>query len=693
MAADPYRYFRIEAAELHAELGQGVLDLERGPRDADLVPRLLRLAHTLKGAARVVKQREIADGAHALEEILGAYRETTMPVEKGPIEALLRLLDGIGGQVAVLAAPRPKEAPMDVPPQSAPAPSTGVAIDDGHRRVRANVAEMDSLLEGIGEAHILVGAVRRSRSSLEQARRLVDLLVEQLSSPRSRESLRGGAALVTARTHSLATQLQGVIAGVEQGLASGIDQLDQELRQVRDAAEHMRLVPASSLFMALERAARDVAQAQGKSVVFEGRGGDVRLDAPVLDAVQGALAQVVRNAVAHGVELPAERRAAGKPADARVVIAVVRRGRRAVFTCTDDGRGIDLDAVRSAAERKGLLTGEGRELGTAQLLDLLLRGRISTSAAVTEISGRGIGLDILREATDRLGGEAAVRTVRGQGTTVELIAPLSLASLQALLVEAAGAAIAIPLDAVRETLRVASRDLARTSGGQSLAHDGEVIPFAVLSKIMGGTAPVDVPVWSAVIVEGESGRAAIAVDRLLGTSTVIQRPLPDLAPTTAVVAGVSIDPSGNPQLVLDPDGLVAAARDSGLAPPLPVTRPRRVLVIDDSMTTRMLEQSILESAGYDVEVADCAEDGLAKARAEVFGLVLVDVEMPGMDGFSFIAQARTEPTLRDVPCILVTSRDAPEDRERGHAVGANGYIVKGEFDQNALLAQIRRLVR
>jgi two-component system chemotaxis sensor kinase CheA len=540
------------------------------------------------------------------------------------------------------------------------------------------------LLDGIGEAHIQLGAVRRNQGSLERARHLIDILVQQLSSPR---------ALSAAKTHSLAQELQSVFTRLEQGFSSGVDQLDQELRQVRDAAEHMRLVPAGALFTSLERAVRDVAQAQGKSVVFEGRGSDVRLDAHVLGAVQGALLQVVRNAVAHGIEGEADRRHAGKAAEGRVVLDVSRRGRRAAFTCTDDGRGVDLEGVRRAAQRKGMLSADIEALGAEKLLDLLLRGGLSTSGTVTELSGRGIGLDLLREAASLLGGDTSVRTENGKGTTVELLVPLSLASLHALMVEAAGVAAAIPLDAVRETVRIARSDLARSAQGESVVHGGRVIPFVPLAKLIATrSAPRDAAIWSAVIVEGANGAVAIGVDRLLGTATVIQRALPDLAPSTAVVAGASIDSYGNPQLVLDPDSLVAAALGAGSLPERAKVVQRRILIIDDSLTTRMLEQSILESAGYDVDAATSGEEALEKARLEPYALFLVDVEMPGMDGFSFIAQTRTEAPLRDVPCILVTSRAEPEDRRRGREVGASGYIVKGEFDQNDLLAQIRKLV-
>lgn len=670
MAADPYRHFRIEAAEIHAELGKGVLELERAGPVGDLVARLLRLAHTLKGAARVVKLPEIAEHTHAIEDLLEPLR--TAPADaRAPIEALLGHIDGIGARVAALQAPAPSAITPAVPSPAARPP------EDAWRLVRADVAEMDALLEGIGEAQTQLGALRRARLSVERARHVVDLLVEQLTNPRAARE----------KMISFAQEIQDALAQVDQEIVRDVDQLDVELSQIRGAAEQMRLTPARVLFSGLERTARDAARVQGKAVAFECRGGDVRLDAGVLGVLQGALVQLVRNAVAHGVEAETERRAAGKPPAGSVSIEVARRGRNVVLTCRDDGRGIDVESVRHEARRKGR---EGVE--SMPLVDLLLRGGVSTTGTVTEIAGRGIGLDVLREAAERVAGAVRVETVAGKGTRFEVVVPLSLASIAVLLVEAHGTAVGIPLDAVRRTARIVRADLATTEGGESLVVDGTALPFVPLTQLLApGVESVPVAAWTVVVVEGESGRAALGVDRLGGTAHVIQRPLPDLAPATPLVGGTAMDATGNPRLILDPIGLVAAARAPHAAPAAATTRRERILVVDDSLTTRMLEQSILESAGYDVEVAASAEEALDKVSTTRYALMLVDVEMPGMDGFTFIEHIRADPALRQIPCILVTSRASPDDRRRGHDVGAAGYVDKGEFDQNALLDRIRSL--
>jgi two-component system chemotaxis sensor kinase CheA len=310
------------------------------------------------------------------------------------------------------------------------------------------------------------------------------------------------------------------------------------------------------------------------------------------------------------------------------------------------------------------------------------------------VSGRGIGLDVVRDVADRLGGDVTVRSEAGKGTTVELVVPLSLASVQALVVRASGATATIPLDAIRRTLRVAPGDIMRTAEGEFILDEGRCIPFAPLLR---GVPMSPSPARgsqrsSAVVVQGQTGVAALGVDRVLGTAAVVLRPLPDFVAATAVVAGASLDAEGDPQLVLDPDGLVAEAqRVRALA--VETEMSPSILVIDDSLTTRMLEQSILESAGYRVDLANSGEEALDKARQGHYALFLVDIEMPGMDGFTFIERARADPALRGTPSILVTSRSSPDDRRRGQEVGAQGYVCKSEFDQGELLERIRTLAR
>jgi two-component system, chemotaxis family, sensor kinase CheA len=686
MARDPYRYFRIEARELLDQLGKGALELDKGAAAPELIALMLRLAHTLKGAARVVKQREMADQAHAIEDALTPFRETGLAVSRDSVGATLKALDEIGKRMAVLA---PEVQSESITGADAGSVAQGVSsIASGPLEgVTTHIDDMDVLLEALGEASVHLAGLRRGTGALQQSRRLVQILEEHSAGARS-------ASAAGAKLPSMVAQLRGLIEGAHRNLSDSVEQMDREIAQVREAAQRLRLLPASLMFVALERAARDAAVSLGKGIAFATRGGDVRLDAQVFGVVQSALVQAVRNAVAHGIETTSEREAAGKPSEGRVWVEVRRRGHQVVFLCRDDGRGVDLEAVRRALARKGLSSADSAKLGTQELLDLLLGGGISTSGAVTQLAGRGIGLDVVREAVSRLRGNVSIRTEKDLGTTMEIVVPVSLSAVDALIVVSGGRTVAIPLDAVKRTLRVGIDDLTESPEGATLLFEGRVIPFAPLERALTPVTSVrsGARSWSAVVIEGANALAAVGVERLRGTQNLVVRPLPHFTPSASIVAGASLDAEGHPQLLLDPEGVIEHVRSAGPARANAAAPRAPILIIDDSLTTRMLEQSILESAGYEVDLATSGEDALERARKRRYALFLVDVEMPGMDGFTFIERVRAEPGLRDTPSILVTSRSTPQDRERGRSVGAQAYIVKGEFDQTELLEKIRLLV-
>jgi len=687
MARDPYQYFRIEARDLLEQLGKSLLEIDKGNASAELISLMLRLAHTLKGAARVVKQREIADRAHAIEEALSPYRENGEAVSRAGIDAVTRALDTIGEQMGALGTqPKSERAPQDSTPA---AQGAATPVDTPLEPPRINIDEVDALLDGLSETSVQLAALRHGTGTLQRGYRLAQLLEEHWHSPRTGRS---GSAL---KLGSMIGELRSVTEAAHRQFSDAVEQMDREFSQVRDTAERLRLLPAGLMFVPLERAARDASQTLGKRVAFVTNGSDVRLDAHVFGVVQNALVQAVRNAVAHGIETAADRQAAGKAAEGRILVEVRRRGHQAVFVCRDDGRGIDLEAVRHAAKRRGLSPTNAAKLGTEELLQLLLGGGISTSGTVTQLAGRGIGLDVVRDAAARLRGKVSIKTDKGVGTVVEIVVPVSLSAVDALIVEAAGRTVAIPLEAVKRTMRVPADELAHSAQGASITFEGRVTPFAPLERAMRRTTQTrnSARVWSAVIIESAGTVAAVGVDRLRGAQNIVLRPLPALMPSDPIIAGASLDAEGHPQLVLDPLGLVEHICRAGPAVVAAAATCTPVLVIDDSLTTRMLEQSILESAGYEVDLAISGEEGLERARKRRYSLFLVDVEMPGIDGFTFIEQAREDPALREIPAILVTSRAAPEDRRRGEEVGAQAYIVKGEFDQTELLDKIRALVR
>ena len=685
MAEDPYRFFRIEARELLQGLSQGVLELEKGVGGKELVPRLLRLAHTLKGASRVVKQTGIGDLAHAIEDSLSPLRDSQAVVPQSRINEILHLLDEIGSRLSSL----------DPATSSQHSVSTRPTGDEPLETVRVELDEMDALLEGLTETNVQLAALGQDLEQIARTRKLAAQLVDEVHRGR-RSDDHGGPSRHEERTLALAGDIEYFLAGIQRALGLRADQASRELLQVREKANRLRLLPASTIFASLERAARDAAQSLGKRVELRTSGGDHRVDAHVLGALRDALLHVVRNSVAHGIETEIERVSAGKEPVGRLEVSVERRGTRVAFACRDDGRGIDVDSIHQAALRKGMIPASRADsLSVEDAIHLLLGGGVTTTPSASEVSGRGVGLDVVRETASKLKGEINVRTQAGHGTTVEVTVPVSLSSLPAILLEAGGVAAALPLDSVPATTRAREQEISRSPEGDSMLYNGEGIPLLSLSWILSRDgAPKSIRKARTIVIVQSGGRhAALEVDRVLGTANVVVRHLPSWLELDPAVAGAALDPRGAPQIVLDPDGILRSSRTHGTPIEETVEPPLPVLVVDDSLTTRMLEQSILESAGYQVDLAVSGEEALAKARERRYGLFIVDVEMPGMDGFELVARTRADRRLRDTPAILVTSRGSPDDRKRGQDVGASAYIVKSEFDQSRLLEIIDDLMR
>ncbi len=672
MGSDLDRYFFVEADELMGELGRSLLELASAPESAPLVVRALRVTHTLKGAARIAKHSEVATATHAMEEVLLPYRDAALRVPRAVADDLLARLDAL--KADLVRAEHGGELPRPMAPAAMTAPP---AVEELTRTLRVDMEQMDALVATVDQLTMQTRALRRQLPALEHAASLARALVQQ-----------GGSS--TSRTRSIAEELRTTIDAVGRSWTTTADQLGVEIGQVRDAADRLRLLRADVAFDVLARAVHDAASAEGKSVVLHVTGGDVRVEAPVLVPLRDAMLHVVRNAVAHGVESPAERLAAGKPAQATIELTVVRERDRITIACTDDGNGIDVEAVRRVASERGLLPAGG-VWTMEQAVAVLLRGGVSTMRDATELAGRGVGLDTVHDGVRQLGGSVRVRSDPGVGTTVFLVAPISLAALSGVEVEADGVRAAIPLESVARVLRFTAEDAAAHDG--TIVDAGVALPVVRLGEVLTKGSRSERRISCAVVVEAKGRRVAVLVDRIHGIFHAVLRPFPSFVDAEPFIAGASLDAQGRAHLVLDANGIVDLA-DTVPADAKARARPKLpLLVIDDSMTTRMLEQSILLSAGYAVDCASSAEEGLALARQRRYGVFVVDVEMSGMSGFEFVEVTRADPDLRDVPAILVTSRNAPEDKARGKEAGAAAYVVKSEFDQGFLLDTIARLLR
>ncbi len=674
MSADPYKYFRPEARELVENLTRGILELEKGRGDSDLISRLLRHAHTLKGAARIVKQVRISELSHSIEEVLASARENPARVSTDRIAHLLAWIDQITSEVTALGpASVPETQPVPAEPTSGTqrTASAPEPWDERFRAVRVEVTEMDALLRGLSELRVQMSGLSRQAENLGRIAKLAE------------ESAHG-------ESDSLARSLKSI----HQRVGSILDRASRQLSGLCDQAASMRLVPANSIFGLLQRAARDAAEATGRQVLFDASGGDTRLDAHGLRLLRNALTHLVRNAVVHGIEPPTQRSALGKPPAGLVRIRVERRGERALFFCSDDGRGVDLQRVREVVlERKMTTATEAERLTPASAMALLFRGGITTASGVSEVSGRGIGLDVVRDAVACLGGAITTRTEPGKGTEIEISVPVQVESQHVLHLECGGRTVSVPQAAVREALRLASGDVAESPEGETIVVGGQAVGFAMLDRLLDGGHSRLPASLSALVLQSQSGVAAVGVDHVVGREEVLIRPMPEILGPIPVLSGAFLDSEGNPQLVLSADGLIRKIW-SGLpvAPEIEPARHPPLLVIDDSLTTRMLEQGILETAGYEVDAASSGEVALEMARRRRYGLFIVDVEMPGMDGFQFIEAARNDPEIGAIPSVVVTSRDSAEDQARGVRAGAKAYIVKSRFDEQSLLKTIQDLI-
>ncbi|WPB80193.1 response regulator [Archangium violaceum] len=695
---DPYRYFRIEARELIEQLTQGLFTLADGEGGAQIMPELFRYAHTLKGAARVVGQVPLAEMAHAVEDALSPYRNSGQALPVDSVHEFLRLVGQMAEALDALDAPPAPAAEVVSSEAAVAAVAAAVAAPEAPTSevVRVELARLDTLLEGLSEAVVQLGGLRGVVEALGQAQHGADTLLEQLTAPVASSGSPAERARWMSRVLAVTEGLRASLVKAGRQLGGGLGQVESELGRLRDGANTLRLVPTQTLFGPLELAARDAAASLGRQVEFRAEGGDIQIDGHVLAAVRQSLVHVVRNAVDHGLETPDERRAVGKSPTGLFSLKVQRRGGRVFFVCEDDGRGVDLGRVRQVALERGVVTpAEVDALDEQGLLELLFQSGFSTARTVTEVSGRGVGLDVVREMVRRFKGDVNITSRPGLGTCITLEVPLTLASLEVLGVEAGGQRMLVPLESLSGALHLPAEAVTWMGSRASISFGGEVLPFLPLLDAMGNTGAQRPRAWSVLVLNaGSAGRAAVGVERLLGISRRVSRPLPSSVPPLPLVAGASFDEQGVPLLLLDAAGLVRLVHSgsSGGVPKARITQKHLILVVDDSVTTRMLEKSILEAAGYQVELAASGEEGLEKIQRGGHALLIVDVEMPGMTGLDVTRRIRSMPALQGLPILMVSSLATDEDKRRGRDAGVSAYIVKGEFQQHSYLDTVARLI-
>lgn len=737
--------FRAEAEEHVRALSEGLASLERATEDqrAAIVETAFREAHSLKGAARTVSASAIEESAHAVENVFSALKRGETACAPELFENLRRTVDVIA---ELVRSPQPAPAPAVVaqarglaealkgmaktesPPQAeaseeagrvAPpslqttTTTAGPSGPEFPRTVRIATSRLESLMrhsEELLAATLALGPypghLRETASDLTQWRREWARLSPTLRALRREQDLNPAIRPIL----DFLDWSQAALAAREArlgGLARAAQQdqslLNNLVRRFLADVEQALLLPLSTLLEGFPKLVRDLSRDGGKQADLDISGGDVEMDRRVLEELKDALVHMVRNCIDHGVESPAERERLGKPPGARIAIRAARlEGDRVEITVSDDGAGVDRDKVKSAARSSGLLTeGADEALEGPALLKLIAESGLTTSPMITSLSGRGLGLAIVREKVERLGGALAMDTVEGRGTTFRIVVPVGLATMRAVFVAAGGQTFAIPAAAVERVARIEEGAVLTVENRETLESAGEVLSLHSLAFVLG--LPRDDGSGGrreghAVVLAGEQAKAAFAVEEVLAEREVLVKGLGPQLVRVRHVTGATVTPTGEVVPVLHPPQLLASA-GRGPAPAPKATAPKekprhqpRVLVAEDSITSRVLLRNILESAGFSVLVAVDGVDALTTLKTEPVALLVSDVDMPRMNGFDLTVRIRADAKLADLPVVLVTALDSREDRERGIDVGANAYIVKSSFDQSNLLEVVRRLI-
>lgn len=661
--------FREECHERLDRIQENLLAVEAGQGGPQAIDALFRDAHSIKGNAGMVGFDEVRLIAHAMEDLLGTARDQGV-LDRELVEPLLQATDavrrGTSGERGVAADAVERLAMLS----ASPGAGNGAERADGRPSRPANGAGPDpgaSSESGVAPASPTpptTGATAAERGSMRVATTKVDRLLDVV----------GETVLHHRRLeHLLETE------GGEQGMEEEFGRGDNLLDELQDAVIQMRTLPLSSITGPFPRAVRDLAMAQGKELELSIVGSDTQLDRVILDGISEAIAHLLRNSVSHGIESPHEREQAGKPRRGRVELRAEQRGGTVAIEVADDGRGVAAEVLAQAREQ-------------GSLTDVLAQPGFSTAANVTELAGRGVGLDAVKTHVESLGGSLEVSSESGAGTRTVMLLPLTLALLRVLLLERAGQRFAIPLGAVQEVVVVGERS--SLGGTPSIHLRDESVALADVAELIGAAAP-DLPERPpAVVISSSQHRVAIMCDRLHGEEEVVIKGLGVLSAIGGYLGGAILG-DGRIALVLDPAYIVRLRSRGRIAVPAPAeTRAAtRVLVVDDQFTVRELQRSILETAGYGVVTASDGREALAMLQADrEIALVVTDIQMPEMDGFGLLEAIRSDGRLGSLPVVVITSMSSAEQRKRGAELGADAYIVKEDFDQQALLETIGNLV-
>jgi two-component system chemotaxis sensor kinase CheA len=752
--------FLVEAGERLEAMSSGLIELEKASdkeKQAETIERIFREAHSLKGAARAVNLTEVEAMCQALESVffalknrhlaaslalfdqlqqalaalgslLAAEGQANAQTPKHVIMALIRqledALEGAGpDRVEPPLTPQPAAArpPASMLPAASPvSPGVGSPLPTGSPTMtRVHTAQLDAMMRQaeellapqlaagqhareLRETGMALAAWKKERGKIQPVVRSMERLPTQPgktnAAARGQPDLKQLLDYLEIENQLLKT-VEERLANLGRAAEHDYRALSGMVDDLRQGAKAMYMLPFSTFFEGLPRLVRELARDQGKQVELVILGDEIEIDRRILEEMRDALTHLIRNCVDHGIEMPALRAQESKPLHGTLTIAVSQQDSGKVeILVADDGAGVDVAKVKAAAGRLDLIPAEALEkLDDREARTLIFHSGITTSPLVTDLSGRGLGLAIVREKVERLGGGVALDTHPNAGTSFRITLPITLATFRGVLVRAGDQLFIIPAASVERVVRVAGTDIRTVGNRETIMLGGQTISLARLSDVLEISRPKAEFVDSiqAVVLGTGLDRIAFRVDAVLEEQEVLVKGLgPQLARVRNIV-GASVLGTGQVVPVLNVTDLLKSAKKTvgpHVAPAAEETTKQSILVVEDSITSRVLLKNILEAAGYNVTTAVDGVDAYATLKREAFDLIVSDVEMPRMDGFDLTAKVRADKQLEALPVVLVTALGSREHRERGIDVGANAYIVKSSFDQSNLLEVIGRLI-
>lgn len=701
--------FKAECDEHVAALDTLLLKIEQTPDNVLLLQETFRRVHSIKGAARMVGYTGLESVAHSMETMLAGSRDGQR-ITPSIIAALFEGADAIGDLVRTDSGrsdsePRVRNAlerilllsgdATDVQPSGEATPAAPRVQAAAGDVVRVNSQKVDALLSYPGEL---------MRELVTEERELKELssVLEALFAAAEHVRLQGDAQRRQAamdRLLALALERREPVHGSLTHMAERNVRRSRALEELRFGLSSLGMLPVQTVLSGMPRLVRDTAVAQGKRVELQVSGADVEIGKSVLDKLMEPLIQLVKNAIAHGIETPERRMARGKNPVGTVRIAVTTSPSSATIAVQDDGEGIDLARIREVIVAEGEETeSQAAALSEQRLISYLFRPGFSTSERTDAIAGRGVGLDIVAERIKQLRGTYRLENQPGRGFGFFLTVPVNLLWSSILSLRAGAHEACLRLADIREATILRPSDIVHIDNHLCATIHGEAIPLLPLSFVAGGDAEITFGLEgeiTVVIVEYGERRAAFTIDALQGVSDVIVKTLPKPLASLPGIAGYAVLATGDPICVLDGQYLVEAAYEYSGAGRVRHVQPsakRSLLIVEDSMTTRTLLRNIMIGAGYAVDTAVDGADGWIKVQQQRYDCVVSDIEMPNMNGWDLCARVKREPRYADTPFVLITSLSKDAERRRGLELGADAYMVKGLFNEQELLDTVERLI-